>query len=205
MEHEQKSPLYRATREKVDKVAEAVALMEQGTFEFQDGKPKYMMENGERIPRVVRREAMQYGGYASSSQAAYNNIFNTDGPWHQYYTERLGWHRQRLSGGFKQALAEITDGGTALRDLSAAAYTVLMQQLTDPDAYKRIKPDAIAKIYLESTKLDAQLKGEADTRRPANKQLPSVLNVIQLPESHQHRLATASNEIEGEIVESECE
>ena len=117
--------MWKTAEEKVDRVAEAVALMERGEFEFSDGKPKYTTVNGLREPRVVKKEALVAGGYASESQSAWANIWNEDGRWHAYYRERLVWHRQRLSGGYKQALAELTDGGGALKHLSGLAYEAI--------------------------------------------------------------------------------
>lgn len=200
---------WRQVQEKVDRVAEAVALMERGEFEFPDGKQHWTTANGKREPRVVKKAALVYGGYAAESQSAWANIWNEDGDWHAYYRERLVWHRQRLSGGFKQALAELTEGGGALRHLNKLAYEALVYKLKEPEkAAKEFSLRDLKDLYLNSTKLEAQLHGEASTRREGPKELqPSVINEISLnlPESYLDRMREKEAElIEGEVEEADA-
>jgi len=191
---------WKQVREKLDKVAEAVALMERGEYQFEDGKQHFTTEDGMQVPRVIKNEAMRYGGYKGPSRNAWSHIFSEGGTWRPYFLERLRWHRQRLAGGFRQQLAELTEDGSALRDLSAAAYEVIMQQLKDPEAYKKIKPDTVAKIYLESTKLEAAVKGDVDTKRHHPISAPQVMNVINLPESVAAYVQEKRDVMEGELV-----
>ena len=204
--------LWRQVEEKVDRIAEAVALMERGEFEFPDGKDHWTTVNGKREPRVIKKAALVYAGYAEDSQSVWANTFSEDGDWHPYYRERLAWHRQRLSGGYRQALAELTEGGGALRQLSKQAYEALMYKLKEPEkAAKEFSLKDLTKLYLDSTKLEASLNGEASTRRegPAEIQ-PSVLINIgsSLPEGYAERLAeqqqgyiesTAEEVVEGAV------
>jgi hypothetical protein len=183
----QKAPqvLWKRSKEKIDKVALAVALMERGEFDFSDGKKRWTVdEDGNRVPRIVQGEALVYGGYAPVSNAA-NFIFRYGDkhPYRKYLLERLDFHRRRLEGGFAKQLAEITDGGDALRQLSAKSYEVLMAQLSDPEASEKIKPADLIKLYVESTKLEASIKGDQSTRH-VSQRAPAVMNVINLPEGY---------------------
>jgi hypothetical protein len=118
------------------------------------------------------------------------------------------WHRQRLSGGFKQALAELTDGGGALRHLNKLAYEAICYKMKDPErAAKEFSLKDLAALYLNSAKLDAQIRGDASTRREGARELqPSVINEISvnLPEGYIEKMKEKQTEmIEGEIVDAE--
>lgn len=193
--------MWKQVKEKVDKVAEAVALMEVGQFEFADGKPKFTTEDGMQVPRVVKKEAMEYGGYKMPSQNAFTHIFSEKGEWRPYFLERLRWHRQRLSGGYRKALAELTDGGTALTEMSAKLWESLMYDLSDPDKAGKISFRDRAALYRDVTKLNAALIGEADSRRgPPRVSGPSVLNVINLPAAVAQKAQENLEVIEGELA-----
>ena len=185
--------MYEQAKVKVDRVAEAVAMMERGEFEFPDGKERWSTLNGKREPRVVKTEALVAGGYARESSSVWSKIFPDDGDWHSYYHERLAWHRQRLSGGYRQALAELTDGGGALKALSKVTYEAIMYKLKEPEkAAKEFSLKDLTKLYIDSTKLEASLAGEAGTRRGGAPELPdiNVVNVIgaSLPEGYAEKL-----------------
>ena len=197
--------IWNQTKLKIDKVAEAVAMMEEGQFEFPDGKPRFANEDGMKVHRVVRKDAMHYAGYARESQQAYTNIFNADGPWHGYFQERYNWHKQRLSGGFRKALAELTEGGGALETMSAKLYESLMYELNDPELAKKIPFRERAALYRDVTKLAAQVKGESETRHKPQVTQPSVMVGIinKLPEGVAKKAQDKLEVIEGELAESE--
>lgn len=196
--------LWKQVEEKVDKVAEAEALMERGEFEFPDGKQHWTTVAGKREPRVIKKEALAYAGYARESQSVWANIWDEDGPWHAYYVERLAWHRQRLSGGYRQALAELTDGGGALRALSKQAYEAIMYKLKEPEkAAKEFSLKDLARLYLDSTKLEAQLSGEASTRRDGAPQLPDVNVVNVIGANLPNDVAARISEQRGGFIEGE--
>ena len=197
---------WKQVEEKVDRVAEAVALMERGEFEFPDGKERWTTVNGKREPRVIKKDALEYAGYAGQSQAVWANIWGENGKWKPYYRERLVWHRQRLSGGYQQALAELTEGGGALRHLNKLAYEALCYKLKEPEkAAKEFSLKDLSALYLNSAKLEAQTAGEASTRREGTKELtPSVVMNItaNLPEGYGEKLAEQQQSyIEGEVEE----
>jgi hypothetical protein len=197
----------KAAKDRVDKISEAVALMERGEFEFPDGKERWCNINGKREHRIVKREDLVYAGYAPESQMIWAKVWGEKGDWHKYYRERLAWHRQRLSGGYRQALAELTDGGGALRNLSKQAYEAIMYKLADPEkASKEFSLKDLTAVYLGTTKLEASIGGEANTRRGGVKELPdvNVVNVIStsLPEDYAKRIADKQQDyIEAEVVE----
>lgn len=197
--------IWNQTKLKIDKVAEAVAMMEEGQFEFPDGKPRFANEDGMKVHRVVRKDAMHYADYARESQQAYTNIFNADGKWHGYFTERLNWHRQRISGGFRKALAELTDDGSALNTMSAKLFESLMYELNDPELAKKIPFRERAALYRDVTKLAAQVKGESETRHKPQVTQPSVMVGIinKLPEGVAKKAQDKLEVIEGELAESE--
>ena len=66
---------------------------------------------------------------------------------------------------------------------------------------KKMKPDVVAKIYLESTKLDASLRGEADTRRKPPESTSNVMLNINLPEGYAKKVQEKSDIIEGQLIE----
>lgn len=199
--------LWKQVEEKVDKVAEAVALMERGEFEFPDGKDHWTTVNGKREPRVIKVEALAYAGYARQSQAVWHNVWDEEGDWHAYYRERLVWHRQRLSGGYQQALAELTEGGGALKHLNKLAYEALCYKLKEPEkAAKEFSLKDLSALYLNSAKLEAQTSGEASTRREGAKEVGAGVNVVNLiatnlPEDYAQRMREKQAELIDGVAE----
>ncbi len=195
--------LWQRVKEKVDKVAEAVALMERGEFDFPDGRKHFCEEGGKQAPRVIKSAALIYGGYSPKANAVRMRIWGPDGQWHEYYTERLGWHRQRLEGGYRQALAELTDGGSALQHLSKLAYEALVFKLADTEkAAKSFSVKDLTALYVNTTKLEASIKGDTQTRREQPR-LPdvNVVAVMNLPSDVRERIEAERAVIEGELAE----
>lgn len=196
-------PLWNKVKEKVDKVAEAIALMERGEFEFADGKKHYCTENGEQVPRIIKAAALVFAGYSPKANEVRVRIWDADGAWHQYYLERLEWHRRRLEGGYRQALAELTDGGSALQHLSQLAYDALVFKLKDTEkAAKSFSVKDLTALYVNTTKLDASIKGDTQTRREPPR-LPdvNVVTVMNLPSDVKERIEAERAVIEGELAE----
>ena len=194
------------TRKKIDKAAYAMALMERGLYEWPDGKQRYRMVEGMREYRAVQSEAMRYA-WGSVGSATYTLVFNNeDSLHHQFYEERLSYHRRRLEGGYTEALAELTDGGDALKKLSVALYDSLMDELSDPERSKEISFRDRATLYRDVTKLEAGLKGDAATKggQPAGSlhiEAGTVIGNLSLPATVRDRVEAALQD----IVDAEAE
>ena len=188
-------------RDKVDKVASIMVLMERGEFEFPDGKQRWMHdESGNKKPRVVQQIAVEqvWGGKASSS--VLDALFGTKGRLRELLQERIAYHRQRLDTGYRKALATLTQDGNALSVMSSKLYESLWWDLNDEETCKRIPFKERARFFEILTKMEASIKGDITTQAPMKLQPSVVIQNIQVPEGVKQRMMES---IEGSLEEDE--
>jgi hypothetical protein len=183
--------------------------MENGTYEFPDGKAKYSTtEEGLKVFRVVQAEALRYGWQKEPGWKAndmYQKVFgDKDSQHHQFYMKALTKHRMRLAGGFTEELAKLTDDGDALSKMSKRLYDTLMDDLNDPDRSKDISFRDRAALYEKVTKLEAQTKGDfgSQGRQPVIR-AQTVIGQLNLPNSVRERVQKQVADLELEAHDEE--
>lgn len=199
--------LRHSTKEKVDKCACNMVKMERGEYEWPDGKQHWSRDaNGNRIPRVVQTEAMRQawdiGSSEQVSHSMYTKVFEEKGIYHHYLLERIAYHRQRLSDGYQQALAKLTDDGEALTIMSNKLYESLWWDLNDEDTRQKIPFRERARFFEVLTKMNASIKGDVASQGTKKLPISTVVNVINVPDSVKERMMS---NIEGEAEEEPLE
>jgi hypothetical protein len=119
------------------------------------------------------KELLRAGGWSVTSRKPRAYLRS------KYFKERLAYHMQRLDGGFRKVLAEMTDNGKALEELSKALFASLMRDLGDPERSQRISFRDRAILFKEVTQLQAAIRGDATTRGlPRGPNVTNVLNIM---------------------------
>lgn len=162
------------TKDKIDKAAYTKALITRGEFdwtgtEWEGKKPPRHNDGSYRAPVKVLLRA---GGWSETNTSALKNLSCA------YFNERFHYHMQRLDGGFKKALAEITGDGKALELLSAKLYDSLMADLEDEERARRIPFKDRANLYQTLTEMDAKLKGDSGSRHQSGPSIGGIVQVI---------------------------
>lgn len=194
--------VHQKTKDRVDKLAYILVLMERGEYEFPDGRRRWRRdESGIRHPRVVRRIAFEQV-WGSFSTPMYSALFSETGRLRPLLEERIAYHRQRLDSGYRKALAELTGDGKALEVMSAKVYESLWWDLNDPETCRKIPFRDRVKFFEILAKLDASIKGDVMTK-PSSLKPSVVIQNINVPESVKQRMVERMEEIEGEAEEEE--
>lgn len=187
------------TKEKIDRLANVIAKMERGEWEWSDGKKHWSMDDGVRRPRVSKAEALRHV-WGTVYNQLYSDIFPEKGRLHPIYEERLAFHRQRLDGGYRQALAELTDDGKALQVMSKKLYESLWWDLNDEETVRKIPFKDKAKFFEVLTKMEASIKGDVNTSGEDKLHPNVVIQNINVPESVKQRMME-EYDIDGEAEE----
>lgn len=159
---EPKGFLTRRTLDKIDKAAKAAAQMLNGTWDWGDRKPPRHNDGSFRAPV---RDVMIAGGWNPNSHDPQKYLKSRE------FAEALKREQMRLDGGFKKVLAEMTQGGSDLHNLSAALWESLMEDMADPERRRRIPFRDRSKLYTELTQMIAKAEGDANTRGGIGKNL----------------------------------
>jgi hypothetical protein len=192
------------TKEKIDKAALAKAQILRGEYDWtgtrwEGKKPNELPRHLDGSPRAPVELLLKAGGWAPTNTSAFKNFS------HPYFEERFNYHMQRLDGGFRQALAELTGDGTSLSKLSELTYNSLVADLQDPERAKRIPFKDRAMLYEKVTELDAKLKGDAKTRGQGPKGLnigsiTQIVNQNMDPDDAQ-RMVEGLNSAHADVVD----
>lgn len=171
--------IQKKTKEKIDRAAYTKALIVRGEFDWTgtewEGKNPPRHKDG--TLRAPTRVLLKAGGWAETNNTALANLKVP------YFEERYAYHMQRLDGGFKQALAELTDDGKALSLLSAKLFDSLMADLNDEERAKRISFRDRAMLYEKVTEMEAKMKGDAKTRKTPTQGM-SIGGIVQVINTH---------------------
>jgi len=189
------------TKEKIDKLACVIAKMERGEWDWSDGKKHWSTDGGVRRPRVSKAEALRHV-WGTVYNQLYSDIFPEKGRLHPIYEERLAFHRQRLDGGYRQALAELTDDGKALQVMSKKLYESLWWDLNDEETVRKIPFKDKAKFFEVLTKMEASIKGDVNTRGQERLHPNVVIQNINVPENVKKQMMEQFD-IDGEAEEDE--
>ena len=193
-------PVTHALKEKIDKAAYAKAQIKTGQFDWSKtdlwqgkGTPKH----NDGTPRAPVKVLLEAGGWNPNSNDAISHLKTN------YFEERYAFHMQRMDGGFKKALAELTDGGNALAMLSTNLWESLMADLQDPERAKRIPFRDRATLYEKVTEMQAKLKGDASTRNRSSVTIGNVLNVMSesMPEDQFRNMANRLERVHDDVVD----
>ena len=123
---EEKRYILHTTKAKIDKAAYAKALIYRGEFDWsgtQWENAKHPPRHNDGSPRAPVEILLKAGGWAITNTSALSYLSM------DYFDKRFAWHMQRMDGGFRQALAELTEDGDALQQLNGALFASLMDDL----------------------------------------------------------------------------
>jgi hypothetical protein len=173
MPNDDRNFIQNSTKDKIDKAAYAKALIVRGEYDWTgtEWEGKKLPRHKDGTYRAPVKVLLKEGGWAESNTTALKNLSCA------YFNERFHYHMQRLDGGFRQALAEITGDGKALELLSTKLYESLMADLQDEERARRIPFKDRANLYQTLTEMDAKLKGDSASR---NRQGPSIGGIVQV-------------------------
>jgi hypothetical protein len=107
-----------------------------------------------------------------------------------------------LDGGYRQALAELTDDGKALQVMSKKLYESLWWDLNDEETVRKIPFKDKAKFFEVLTKMEASIKGDVNTRGQDKLHPNVVIQNINVPESVKKQMME-QYDIDGEAEEDE--
>jgi len=192
------------TKERIDRLANVLVKMERGEWQWPDGKPRWMKENGIRKPRVVKKDAFEHV-WGKGGNAQYDVIFSEKGRLRPLLEERLAYHRQRLDGGYREALANLTGDGNALAVMSNKLYESLWWDLNDEETRKAIPFRERAKFFEVLTKMEASIKGDVATQAKERLHPSVVIQTINVPDSVRERMMSNIEDIEVEVEEEQEE
>lgn len=192
-----------STKEKVDRVANIMVKMERGEWVFPDKKPRWTRDaNGNKIPRVVKADAVK-AVWGKTSNGTVVDLFSDKGKWHDYLEERLAFHRQRLEGGYQEALAVLTNDGNALKVMSDKLYESLWYDLNDPISCAQIPFRERAKLFEVLVKMEASIKGDVATKGKEQLHPSVIVQQINVPDAVRERMMANAAAIEGEVEDAE--
>ncbi len=159
---------------KIDKAARIVAMMERGEFTEDGYKPRRDIQNGGYKPSF--ETAFTKAGFGKSYYELREQCKKGEGKVGRWFQQQLEHHRMMLSGGYKQALAELTANGVDLDVIRAHLHASIMQDLQDPNLVRKIPFKSKADLFIALTKMTAEAKSA--TRAQGNQYSTDIKQVI---------------------------
>jgi len=193
-------PITHRLKDKIDKAAYAKAQIKTGQFDWSkttQWQGKSLPQHVDGTPRAPIKVLLEAGGWNPKSGDAFRHLKT------EYFEERYAYHMQRMDGGFKKALAELTDGGNALSTLSTHLWESLIEDLRDPERARRIPFRDRATLYEKVTEMQAKLKGDASTRNRSSVTIGNVLNVMSdsMGEDEFRNMANRLERVHDDVVD----
>ncbi len=170
------------SQERMRAVAQAIADMEAGTFDYPNGQSP-CFKNGR--PRVDKSVALRTAGYAESYiQEAYRNVFN-----HPYYNEQLRLIKASRNQSIVRVLEKAETSTKALSRISEGLLTILADRIERVQAgEEEIGTKDLLKYALPYFRTAAEIEGKLEHGK--TDKLAIVLAAVdaRLPKESRDRL-----------------
>lgn len=195
-----RTPNQKKKAARLDLAALHYAQMKRGTYERDGYKQRYSADGS---PSASILEALRSVQFGETYKELQSQCQHGTGRWGEYFQKRVSFHMARMAGGYRKELAELTNNGVDLFKLRVAAFDSLLYDLENDACSIPFKDRA--KLYVDVTRLEAEVKGDDSTVGLKGTVMNTIVNNFGNPVQAQRFLdkiaeKTAAYEMQAEDI-----